>query len=775
MTTRSTTQPRSLASRRGRTAYLATGMAIFGFGVAPVLAAPDNDNERTNRVVTTRTAGSVAGGAGQPVTADSRAARAVTRIQDRQTDAITRLVQLREDRTASVVVREPLDLTGGGLKPIAGGTERVFVSGQVGGSAGGGSGGGGSGGGSGSGGSGGGSGGSGSGGGDPGGGDTGGGDPGSGGSGGSGSGGSGGGSSDPGSSGETFARLVPGNGFDKFMPNSNPVGHPEVPGYDAKAIARWDVVPYQVIDGEFHIGVVAFHMNDIDHVLFSAEGGPWKRVDEMQLNPRTNVWEYTAVLDAADFQDGPIEIRAVVYPKVGVPRVLAGPIDGHMDGDPNFRNGNHSMILNANSGGSLPRHEVWADAVNGSDETGDGTQANPFRSAGRALAHVTATHGSSDNAVCYLMPGEYSWVSPGHPHRITTEWAWATVTAAPGVDRSKVVFTANGPRGFATRLLRAERISMDGHGGPRTHNQTDTYFWLDQSVIDNKDRYSGSGPAVGSWSGQYVTNSLVKNVKTPLRSATFVRNTVIEGFSNTPLGTDAFVVNAMVRDFSRNPSGTHADVFHWFWNQEQIRENRIVYGLQVYNFHLQGFQMNSIRNGGQRVDNVAFVNVHISKDSSGVAGSWWSIDTDHLLFKNVQMPDQTLRFRVHPQDADGILSLTNVAIRNSIFNRLNVHDNVLDGAIFDRVHVMDGEAFGTWVPPSGTNVTVGTDIGGATSQEIFIDPVALDYRPKPFSAIYHRTPASELGVRADVLGRRLSGTSASIGAFFAGSDSWASD
>src|SRR6185436_2472821 len=84
--------------------------------------------------------------------------------------------------------------------------------------------------------------------------------------------------------------LTPGTGF------SGPTTQPPVQGTgagsDAKAIARWDVVPYQTFDTTLNIGVVAFHINDIAKVAFSVNGGPWTDVSQMTLNPETNVVEY---------------------------------------------------------------------------------------------------------------------------------------------------------------------------------------------------------------------------------------------------------------------------------------------------------------------------------------------------------------------------------------------------------------------------------------------------------------------------------------------------
>lgn len=586
-------------------------------------------------------------------------------------------------------------------------------------------------------------------------------DPGAGsGSGGGSSGGSSGGSGD-------FPVLVPGGGF--AGPTSQPpaVGNPHLRGYDAQAIARWDVVPYQDFDGLFHIGVVAFHMNGIDRVEFSVNGGPWAAVREMQLNPRTNVWEYTATLDASQFDDGLVEVRAKVFPRnAGEVRVLAGEIDGYNGGSPHFRNGIHSMFLNANAGGTLPRHEVYADAVNGSDTEGDGTRDNPFKTATHALAFVTERHGNSDGAICYLLPGEYVWSAPTFPDVIRTEYRWASVAAAPGVDREDVIFVNNEASGLRTRLLRAENVTMTGEGTPRTLRSMDTYFWADDVTLAGSSRFSGGGLASGSsdWAGIYGTDVVSMEIRAPFRSATFVRNVSATGFSDVPFGADTMVLNGDLRDFSRNPDGDHADVFHWFWRDDQDRENRIIYGLRVYEFPLLGFLMNPIRGGEQEVKDVAIVNVHISQDEPSVASSMWGLDTDHLVISGLQLPDQTFRFDVHRQDADGQLSLRNVSVTNSIFAKIT-GDAMPEDATFRNIHIIDGTSHKAEVPV-GVNITVGNVHGGDTREQVFVSPRSKNWSPRPSSIVWGRFPASDLMAPADVMGRPATGDMVPLGAYF---------
>lgn len=566
-----------------------------------------------------------------------------------------------------------------------------------------------------------------------------------------------------------FPVLRPGSGFAGPTPQPAAVGNPSLPGYDAQAIARWDVVPYQDFDDKFHVGVVAFHMNGIDRVEFSANGGPWSPVTEMKLNPRTNVWEYTAIVDASDFDDGLVEIRARAFPKLaGEVRVLGGPLDGHNDGSIDFRNGVHSMFLNANAGGSLPKHEVYADAQNGNDDTGDGTRDNPYRTPVHALATITAEHGNSDGAVCYLLPGEYVWEGIRFPDDIETMYRWAKVTPAPGVEADEVKFVDNEPAGFRTRLIRAHNVTMTGEGTPRTVRSKDTYFWLSNSTIVGDTRFEGGGIASGSndWAGIYGTDVRAIEVRSPFRSSTFVRNVEASGFSDTPFGSDTLVINADVRDFTRNPDGTHADVFHWFWRDDMDRENRLIYNLRVYEFPLLGFLMNPIRGGEQELEDVAIVNVHISKDEASVGSSMWNFDVDHLVISGLQLPDQTFRFDVHRQDDDGELTITNLSVSNSIFAKITGNALPEDGR-FRNIHVIDGQSHMAWVPP-GVNITEGSVHGGDTREAIFVSPRSKNYQPRPSSIVWGRIPAADLLSPADVMGRPARGDMVSLGAYFGG-------
>ncbi|MEM6955605.1 MAG: hypothetical protein AAF645_07945 [Myxococcota bacterium] len=133
--------------------------------------------------------------------------------------------------------------------------------------------------------------------------------------------------------------LRPGGGFEGEAATPTHVGDRSAPSGERIAMARWDVVPEQMFSEDFSVGVIAHHAYGIDYVEFQTEGGAPVAVRAPTLNPRTGASEYTVVLDAADFEDQRLEVRAVAYPYNGVPRALP------------------SLFLFANSGGTI-QHPV---------------------------------------------------------------------------------------------------------------------------------------------------------------------------------------------------------------------------------------------------------------------------------------------------------------------------------------------------------------------------------------------------------------------------------
>ena len=112
----------------------------------------------------------------------------------------------------------------------------------------------------------------------------------------------------------TGVMLTPGAGLPTPMPSLNIIGD-----VDEVAIANWNVVPERQLFGDFNAGVVAHHVDGIDHVAFSLDGGPWKLIKTPSINPRTNCEEYWATIPEGS---GWRELRAVAVPTKGKPKTL---------------------------------------------------------------------------------------------------------------------------------------------------------------------------------------------------------------------------------------------------------------------------------------------------------------------------------------------------------------------------------------------------------------------------------------------------------------------
>lgn len=106
--------------------------------------------------------------------------------------------------------------------------------------------------------------------------------------------------------------LVPGDGNATPLPPLGQIGQA-----DEIAIAQWNAVPQQQISGAFNVGVVAHHVDGIDHVAFSLDGGPWRKIAKPSINPRTGSDEYWATIPAGS---GWRNVRAVAVPVTGKPR-----------------------------------------------------------------------------------------------------------------------------------------------------------------------------------------------------------------------------------------------------------------------------------------------------------------------------------------------------------------------------------------------------------------------------------------------------------------------
>ncbi|MCX7001588.1 MAG: dockerin type I repeat-containing protein [Candidatus Sumerlaeota bacterium] len=409
--------------------------------------------------------------------------------------------------------------------------------------------------------------------------------------------------------------LIPGTGWTGPTEQPAAVGNSEDFGCDAKAIARWDVVPYQTFDSTFNVGVAAFHISGIDRVEFSVNGGPWLAVREMTLNPQTanhsgvgnpsnGVVEYWATLDASKFStDGPIEVRAIAYPKIGVPRVLGGP----MPTWDSVNNGEHSMFLNTNKGGTLTHTPVYV-SITGSNTSGDGTQGNPFGTIYKAAKTIEiANGGDASNGIIYLMAGDYNWANGEWPDPATKK-GFLTVMPAPGLTREQVRITSSGSSTeMDTLLVRVKGLTV--YNTALAHkNESNAVLWFDNCTLMGSGRDADLGCfASRGWDGGiYITDCAISNVQNAARGMVLTRNTTVTKYGEDAYSSSWVVINSVASDIDSSgitpDNPPHPDVI-----QNGCGHNTIWYGV-IATDRMAGSQ--GLSSGGET--DMAIVNCHMA-------------------------------------------------------------------------------------------------------------------------------------------------------------------
>jgi hypothetical protein len=521
-----------------------------------------------------------------------------------------------------------------------------------------------------------------------------------------------------------FPILAPDNGFAGPTPQPAAVGTPDQPGYDAKAIARWDVVPFQTFTGDFNVGVVAFHMNGIDRVEFSVNGGAWTPVTEMQLNPQTGVWEYTATLRAGDFADGPVEVRAIAWPKVGIPRLLGVALVGSLG------NGEQALALTANAGGTLPTLSRYV-ATTGSDLTGDGSEANPFATMMKAARSIQNAQGSNaDGGVIYLKAGEYTYGTYSYELKATTSQRWLTVMPAPGLTKQDVTILKSGSSGLRTKLVHLADLTIRGVISTTTPDED--YLWIDNCHLVGVGRTTSIAFASASaWSGVFATDSTLEQNRDGLVACRIQRNVRVSNIGSDAFTNSAMVLNCSVDGIDKSGTDFHPDVYQ-FSGTGTSRENVIVYGMQAFRAGAQGIFADDLAS----LANIAFVNVVIQKVGpyENPYFSQWQVPTDHLLFWNVT---NTHRFCFRTD------ALTNLSVVGCVFPQATA-PGTIDQRGFRSNHFIDATSYGM--------VALGSEF--TTGDAMYCDPSSGDFRPAPGSPLRYRlstslVPADAAGVPLD--------------------------
>lgn len=419
--------------------------------------------------------------------------------------------------------------------------------------------------------------------------------------------------------------LRPGTGFTGPTTQPAAVGNTGEVGYDAKAIARWDVVPYQTFTNMFNVGVVAFHREGIDRVEFSVNGGDWTAVRNMTLNPQTDVYEYTATLNAKDFQDGQVEVRAIAYPTVGEARVLAGTADA--------ANGERSLFLNANEGGSLTGPTLYVKPSSGSDSN-SGSEAQPFATLSKAL------RSASNGATVILM--EAGTYDPTNTQAVNNS-AYITVRPASGLTASDVSIAppSRGDVRPNVSRLRWYDVTFDWRYYNNYYNYNyqspdprmtwwDNCTWTGVSTAGDYATPEGSPHYLTKYC---ITNSSVIGRRNGIYNSELARNLSITGNRTDVFNNNKLVLNATVSNyFVDDPTPTTHGDLNQFWGQF---ENIVYAGITVHD--ARNAQLMFLAGTGAATDylrDAAFVDIDVRSYTATTVSGSTSYNTTQL-FSNL--------------------------------------------------------------------------------------------------------------------------------------------
>ncbi len=517
--------------------------------------------------------------------------------------------------------------------------------------------------------------------------------------------------------------LANGSGFSGATAVPPNVGAPGNVGYEATAIARWSTVPFQTFKENLRVGVVAFHRNGIEKVAFSANGGPWVDATSLTINPSTGVSEYWVTLKAADFPDGPVEIRAIAYPKTaGKPRVLGGAYQAGLGAAPPM-NGEHSMFAWSNFGGTLD-HEPRYVSASGNDTSGDGTVNNPFLTLSRAAQAIQTQYGSCDNGTIYCMPGEYDFEMKWGFTSAKANDRFITITAAPGVLRDQVTIEEARPKTARIHLSNVTVKTNDAGNFYTGFNDIRAVLWVDNCYVSAKNGRYGSTQKILSTCTPYITESVWNDAPDGPTDTIMVRNTTITKLCSDMVSGVQVVLNVNGGDIDPANTGAHPDIYQIYRPTGSL-ENHVVYGVRANNFLAQGIFIAALANG-EKIRNCAFVNLVLDANQSNFT-SQINRDSEHLVIVNCTI-DQTFYIRTP--------GFTDVSFVGNVFKAVTLDLAKCTPAQVATIdwrhnHFVDATSYGTY--------TFGTDI--TTGPAPVVNWAMGDFHPLPSGCLVNRVEA----------------------------------
>ncbi len=526
--------------------------------------------------------------------------------------------------------------------------------------------------------------------------------------------------------------ITPGSGF--TGPTSQPSAVGSGDGVNAKVIGCFDTVPYQTFTQNFNIGVVAFHKNGINRVDISANGGPWTSITSMSLNPQTNVHCYWATIPISLCPDGPVEVRAIAYPTVGIPRVISYNYQHNLQsGGPEI----FACQLYANGNGTLG-DEIRYVSPTGSNNNNGLTPQTPYQTTLFAAQQIqNAQGGNAGGGTIYLLAGNYPM--PDFGTTISSPNRWLTIAAAPNLNADQVVITSGNNTGLLNGLLEYRNIRLNSGGAGRQLNCNGGGIWQRGMKVIGVNTYDNGGCITNhrqAPKGIFTTECQFINLYQPLTGNTLIRNVYVDGVQNDLFATPRYILNVSAFNHAEVDSAEHSDFVGW----ENLLlgidncENYIFYNVSsIDSGPVQSFYDDDAQWGCDSTrDNVAFVNVLFNEDRDGGGTGQWSgcIATNHMLFWHVTMIGDAMKLNTP--------NITNLSVKGCCWQNISGSSINSYASSFNQNHFITGTSY-------GSNVTNGNPD--------LVNISINDFRPSPTSILNNRITPLLIGIDINFINR----------------------
>lgn len=408
------------------------------------------------------------------------------------------------------------------------------------------------------------------------------------------------------------------------------------------AIAHFDVVPYQVISKPFEVGVLAFHKNTIEAVIFNISDGASEeslRIETPSFNPRTNVIEYWVSIDPSLFKDGLITINAKVIP--------AGDKQ-----EAEIRN--ISLQLYANANGTFDNEQELFVSLKGNDKN-QGTPDAPLASIISALYRLK---NADRGRITLLDEGTYYLGSANKKRSPLKSTHWITIAPAPWLNRDNVIIT-NRERSLIrlySRMLHWQNLSFDFKNIKQIYNDS-PYYWFEHCRWFSSDgREKVPKPLLPNLRNYYyATDSILHDMVYGFHFCKLLRNSKILNISGDAIQKNLLTVNTFIDNVGGELLKHHSDIYQ-MWDE---MDNVILYNVEAVNLtKTQAIFLQPVNDIPKNepvvsMSNSAFVNcsfLHNVKpgpgnNTGGPPFSQMQSSFEHILFTNVSLPWQHFVFR----------------------------------------------------------------------------------------------------------------------------------